>query len=336
MKSSKKQVIAEATPSSTAQKLSTLDVAAMHTPSRFGVAISSSILLHALFFGFWASNAILNPPELERIQVVSFVDENEELEEKKPELKPEAGRGNDAVKAPEPAAPAPVNVAESRPTTPPPVAAGNPGGGESAEAAEDAQVKDLLAVFDGVTEDAGKSGGVALNLPTPGTKLTSGRSTSNTNGTSGSGDGLLDGNGNGGGDVINNIVTQAVSKSPKVKLAKTGQVSVGGIGNKTGSPEALGARSEESLRGVLKNYMGRLQWIYNKHLKLSPEIGGKVEVEVTINPDGTVGSAVVLASEIQIPQFKQEITDAVRHWKYDTIAQGQMKVVYPILFVKMN
>jgi TonB family protein len=187
-----------------------------------------------------------------------------------------------------------------------------------------------------VSEDAGQSGGTALNLPTPGTKLTSGRKTSNTNGTAGSGGGLLDGNGNGGSNVINSIVGEAVSKSPKVKLAKTGKVSVGGIGSKTGSSEALGARSEESLRAVLKNYMGRLQWIYNKHLKLAPEIGGKVEVEVTINPDGTVGNAMVLSSEIEIPQFKQEITDAVRHWKYETIAQGQMKVVYPILFVKMN
>ncbi len=335
MKSSKRQVLAETTASSAAQKLSTLDVAAMHTPSRFGVAISSSILLHALFFGFWASRAILNPPELERIQVVSFVDENEEPPEKAPELKPQAGLGADAVKAPE-AAPPQASAAESRPTSPPP-AAGNPGNaGESAEAAEDAKVKDMLSVFNSVSEDASPSGGVALNLPTPGTKLTSGRSTSKTDGTSGLGDGLLGGNGSGGDAIIDGIVGEATSKSPKVKLAKTGKVSIGGIGNKTGSPEALGARSEESLREVLNKYMGRLQYIYNKHLKLSPEIGGKVEVEVTINSDGTVGNAVVLASEIQIPQFTQEITDAIRHWKYDTIVQGQMKVVYPILFVKMN
>jgi TonB family protein len=334
MKNSKENVMMEVTAPK-AQKLSTLDTAAMHTPSRFSVAISSSILLHAVFFGLWASKSIINPPEVLEIQEISFVDENEEQpEEKAPVPKAELGRGNDAVNAPPSTPPL-----ESRPATPPPVATGNSESSseqsaEAAEAAENAKVDELLSVFEGISDNASKSGGVALNLPTPGAKLSSGRSKSNTNGTVGEGDGLL--GGSNGNDIINDIVGEAKSKSPKVSLNKTGRVSVGGIGSKTGSPEAIGARSEESLRGVLNKYMGRLQYIYNKHLKLAPEIGGKVEVEVTINQDGTVGNATILLSEIAIPQFQQEIIDAVRRWKYDTIAQGQVKVVYPILFVKMN
>ncbi len=343
MKNSNDHAIAEAAAPTAAPKLSTLDVAAMHSPSRFSVAISSSILIHALFFGLWASTSIINPPEILEIQEVSFVDENEvQPEEKAPEPKAELGRGNDATNATAPAQPQPTRV-ESRPSEPPRAAAGGGGGGEkpidaeaiaaAAEAAENAKVNDLLAVFDDVSDGAAKSGGVALNLPTPGTKLSSGRSKSNANGT-GSGEGLLDGAGS--GDVINSIVGEAKNKSPRVRLAKEGRVRIGGIGSTTGSPEAIGARSEESLRSVLNKYMGRLQYIYNKHLKLSPEIGGKVEVEVTINQDGAVGNVVIISSEIAIAQFQKEITEAVRHWKYDTISQGQVKVVYPILFVKMN
>jgi len=335
MKNSKENVMTQvAAPN--AQKLSTLDTAAMHTPSRFSVAISSSILLHALFFGLWASNSIINPPEVLEIQEISFVDENEEQPEKKaPEPKAELGRGNDPVNAPPPTAPPEV---ENRPVTPPPVAAAssennNEQNAAAAEAAENAKVDELLSVFEGVSDNASKSGSVALNLPTAGTKLSSGRSNSNTNGTANSGGDLL---GSGGSDIINDIVGETKSKSPKVSLNKTGRVSVGGIGSKTGSPDAIGARSEESLRSVLNKYMGRLQYIYNKHLKLSPEIGGKVEVEVSINQDGAVGNATILSSEIDIPQFKQEIIDAVRHWKYDTISNGQVKVVYPIFFVKTN
>jgi TonB family protein len=334
MKNSKENVMTEVAAPNTAKKLSTLDVAAMHTPSRFSVAISSSILIHALFFGLWASKSIINPPEVLEIQEVSFTDENEEKPaEKAP--KAELGRGNDPVNAPT-TAQTPPAPAESQPAAPPP--ASNPAGSaeesaEAVEAAENAKVNELLSVFDDVSEGAAKSGGVALNLPTAGTKLSSGRSKSNKDDAA---NGALSGSSTGGADVISSIVNEVSNKSPRVGLAKTGRVSVGGIGSKTGSPEGLGARTEESLRAVLNKYMGRLQYIYNKHLKLAPEIGGKVEVEVTINADGSVGNASILSSEIAISQFQQEITDAIRHWKYDAIAQGQVKVVYPIVFIKMN
>jgi hypothetical protein len=37
-----------------------------------------------------------------------------------------------------------------------------------------------------------------------------------------------------------------------------------------------------------------------------------------------------------VPEFEREVIDAIRRWKYDPITRGIMKVVYPILFVKMG
>lgn len=144
------------------------------------------------------------------------------------------------------------------------------------------------------------------------------------------------GEGKGGNSSIEDILKNDVASSPTVKLQKTGKVSVEGIGAVSGSQEAIGARTEESLRQVLTQNMGRLQYIYNKYLKTNPEIGGKVEVEVTINADGTVANAVVLSSEIALPDFQREIVSTIRRWKYEAITQGQVKVVYPIVFVKIN
>jgi len=145
------------------------------------------------------------------------------------------------------------------------------------------------------------------------------------------------GSGEGGTNGIDEILKNDVAKNkPAVKLTKTGKVNVEQLGKVSGSKEALGARTEESLRKVLSENMGRLTYLYNKYLKTNPNIGGKVEVEVTIGANGAVANAVILSSEIIIDDFKREILAAIRRWKYDAITQGQVKVVYPIIFIKTN
>jgi TonB family protein len=145
------------------------------------------------------------------------------------------------------------------------------------------------------------------------------------------------GEGKGGNSSIDEILKNDVTKNkPAVKLEKTGKVSVEQLGTVSGSEEAKGARDEESLLQMLRQSMGRLKYIYDKYLKTNPEIGGKLEVEVTINAEGVVANAVVLSSEIPVEDFKREIIAAIRRWKYEAIAQGQVKVVYPIIFIKTN
>ncbi|MDZ7266418.1 MAG: TonB family protein [candidate division KSB1 bacterium] len=139
----------------------------------------------------------------------------------------------------------------------------------------------------------------------------------------------------GGGAKIDEILAGDIGSQKKVSLEKAARVRVETMSKTGGSQEAMGARSEESLRAVLMKNMGRLQYIYNKYLKLNPDIGGKVQVEITINADGTVAKAVVLSSEIAIPEFQNEIVDAIKRWKYDAIASGAMTVVCPIVFYKV-
>jgi len=178
-------------------------------------------------------------------------------------------------------------------------------------------------------------------MSTPG--IATGKSLSSGRNGSGSADTdmseLLDGLGSveSGNNGIDEILKSDVAKNkPALKLTKTGKVNVEQLSKVSGSKEALGARTDESLRKVLAENMGRLQYLYNKYLKTNPEIGGKIEVEVTINADGTVTNAAVLASEITVEAFQREIMAAIRRWRYETITQGQVKVVYPIIFIKTS
>jgi TonB family protein len=144
------------------------------------------------------------------------------------------------------------------------------------------------------------------------------------------------GAGKGGNSSIDDILKNDAASEPSVKLEKKSKIDVAPIEKVSGSQEAVGARNEQSLYKVLSQNIGRLQYIYEKFLKTNPDIRGKVEVEVTINPDGGIANVAVLSSEIPIPDFQRQLVDAIRRWKYEAIAQGQMKVVYPIVFNKIN
>lgn len=144
------------------------------------------------------------------------------------------------------------------------------------------------------------------------------------------------GGGSGGNSTIDDILKKDAASGSRVKLEKKSKIDVAPIEKVTGSQEAVGARNEQSLYKVLSQNIGRLQYIYEKFLKTNPDIRGKVEVEVTINPDGSIANVAILSSEIPIPDFQRQLVDAIRRWKYDAIAQGQMKVVYPIVFNKIN
>lgn len=140
----------------------------------------------------------------------------------------------------------------------------------------------------------------------------------------------------GGGASIDDILKGDVGAQKSVNLEKKGRVNIEKLGEVSGSQEALGARGEESLRKVLNENMGRLKYIFEKYLKANPDIGGIVNVEVSINADGTVSKVVVIKSDIPLPAFQQEIVEAIRRWKYPPIASGIMRVVYPLGFVRMN
>jgi TonB family protein len=135
---------------------------------------------------------------------------------------------------------------------------------------------------------------------------------------------------------IDDLVQGNLGSVESITLTKGGKVNVGSLRTVGGPQGVVGARGEESLRDVLRANMGRLQYIYNKYLKNNPEMSGKLEIEVTINADGSVKNAVVLDSDFSNADFEREILSAIRRWRYGAILSGEMKVVYPILFVRAN
>ncbi len=133
-------------------------------------------------------------------------------------------------------------------------------------------------------------------------------------------------------DLLGGIDDQVES----VKLSKKGEVQIERLGGVSGSSEAVGARSEQSLYQVLRENMGRLTYIYNKYLKRNPNFRGEMRVEVTIGSDGRVTAVKLISSTMGDSNFEREILSAIRRFRYDPIPSGAVKVVYPILFNRIQ
>ncbi|MFQ5638552.1 MAG: TonB family protein [bacterium] len=137
----------------------------------------------------------------------------------------------------------------------------------------------------------------------------------------------------GGG--VDDIVDE-VDAVEAVELGEKGQIQVDQIGGITGTADAVGKRSEDSVRGVLGQYTGRMTYIYNKYLKHNPDIRGKIVVEVEIAANGRVSGVKVVESNFANKEFEREILNFIRRWRYEPIDQGTVTVTYPLFFSKMQ
>ncbi|NIR50957.1 energy transducer TonB [candidate division KSB1 bacterium] len=137
----------------------------------------------------------------------------------------------------------------------------------------------------------------------------------------------------GGG--IDDIIEEA-DEVESVDLGEKGQIQVDQVGSITGSEEAVGKRSEESVRSIMSSHQGRLTYIYNKYLKRNPELRGKLVVEVEIAANGRVSNVKLVSSSMGHPEFEREILNFIRRWRYEPIDAGMVTVTYPLFFSKME
>lgn len=309
---------------------------------RFRKAILGSLLVHVVLFSLWWSTALINPPEILEIREVSFVDENETPVEKE---EPQVSIGNGRSKTltvpggttDEDQAPAPSASTVSGNTT-----AQNQNGAVNAEHAEqETNVNKIgvLGLLDGVAENSDGTNDLSLNMQAAdnvveGLKMNRSLSVGKGNNPHGQEvDGALQASSRDGKGIDDLL---AIDASEGVALKKGARVQFAGFGGTGGTGGAYGARSASSLYAVLNRNLGRLQYIYEKYLQQNPRIGGKIEVEVIIRSDGTVSKVTFLSSEIPLQPFLDELAVAIKHWRFEAIDEGRVRVVYPLVFIKVG
>jgi TonB family protein len=319
-----------------------LDLAMRQPSRRFRTAIAGSVFAHILLFGVWFSTSIINPPEVLEIREISFIDENEIPVEKD---EPEVPIGNGKSKTLQ--VPGGTTDDDEAPLARRDNVLGNTPAESStgvinadrAENEVNVNKIGVLGLLDGVAETNNSSETLSLNMQAAdgaARSLKMNRSLTVGKGNNPQGeevDGALRAasrNGAGIDDLL------SIDAGEGVALKKGARVQFAGFGGTGGTGGAYGARSEVSLYAVLNSNLGRLQYIYEKYLRQNPTMGGKVEVEVIIKSDGTVAQATILSSEIPVPAFLNELLATIKRWRYDAIDEGKVRVVYPLVFVKVG
>ncbi|NOY76812.1 MAG: energy transducer TonB [Calditrichaeota bacterium] len=134
---------------------------------------------------------------------------------------------------------------------------------------------------------------------------------------------------------VDNLITNdQVQES--FNLKEKGGVNLEEMSALSGDTEAVGHRSQQSIRDVIVSYMGRITYVYNKYLKTNPDLGGKIVIEIKIAASGEVLDARIVSSSMNSPAFENELLQVVRHIKFKPIPEGVVTVENPFVFSRSD
>lgn len=131
-------------------------------------------------------------------------------------------------------------------------------------------------------------------------------------------------------------ILQDVGEVQNFSLGQRGELKFDKISEMTGTDEALGRRSEESVQTVIQRNKGRLLYIYKKYLKHDAGFAGKLVVEIVIEANGSVSGVHVVDSSMKNADFQREVIDFIRRWRFPAIEHGKVTVNFPLFFNRIG
>jgi TonB family protein len=134
---------------------------------------------------------------------------------------------------------------------------------------------------------------------------------------------LSRGYGSGAGSLSGHNTTQ-VTSSVLDKQAEDGVRR--GSGNKA-------ARSEEEIALIFDRNKGAIHSIYTRALREKPDLRGKLVLELTIAPDGSITRCDVVSSELNDPELERRLVARIKQFRFEAKDVGTITVTKPIDFL---
>jgi periplasmic protein TonB len=91
-------------------------------------------------------------------------------------------------------------------------------------------------------------------------------------------------------------------------------------------------RSYQEITLVVERYKGGISFLYNRALRRDPSLRGTVTVEFTIAASGEVIDCKVSTSSMEDPSFEEDLVKRILQWEFPPIVEGDVTVVYPLVF----
>lgn len=135
---------------------------------------------------------------------------------------------------------------------------------------------------------------------------------------------LSRGYGSGAGSLTGHETTQVASAT----LAK--EANDGGVRRTSGSNKA--SRSREEIELVFDQNKGAIYALYTRALRTNPDLKGKLVLELTIAPDGTVTNCSVVSSELNDEDLQRKLVARVKLFRFPARDVETITTTKPIDF----
>ncbi len=99
------------------------------------------------------------------------------------------------------------------------------------------------------------------------------------------------------------------------------------------SSSSAGKRSAEEIERVFQKNKGAIFAIYNRALRKNPALQGKVVVELTIAPNGSVISVKIVSSDLNDKPLERKLVLKIKKFKFASSNVSRITVSYPIDFL---
>ncbi len=141
-------------------------------------------------------------------------------------------------------------------------------------------------------------------------------------------------------DTLNRKITTSELAQRKTTRVESGiEKSAGGqaqASKSSASSQQKGqstARSRDEIERVFQRQKGSIFSIYNRALRSNPALAGKVVIEMTIAPDGSVKNARIVSSELGDEQLERKLILKIKRFKFSSSNVAEITVTYPIEFL---
>lgn len=130
---------------------------------------------------------------------------------------------------------------------------------------------------------------------------------------------------------IDNLIAGASVANMK-ELSKRGDIVIQKPESIEGAASSNAKRDNDAINQVVSTHKASIRMSYEKFLRSDPNLAGKITVRFTITASGSVSDIKIVENSTGNSELEQEIIRKVKMWQFETIAEGDVTVVYPFVF----
>lgn len=93
-----------------------------------------------------------------------------------------------------------------------------------------------------------------------------------------------------------------------------------------------GSRDPEAITAAINKQSGLVEYCYQRRAKVNPNLRGRIDMEIVIEPSGKVSQARITNSSIKDKRLESCIVKNVKKWRFGKVDAGLVKIRVPFIF----